>query len=64
MGFTKRYETVRAGWRAVLCIREGLCQCEREFALAKMIGQLRGRVEIKALASWLIVCMIGQIILA
>ena len=30
MGFTMRYETARAGWRAVLCIREGLCQCDRD----------------------------------
>ena len=49
-----RYETVRTGWRAVLCIRECLCQCERGVVLAKALGLRRERVDIKASASWLI----------
>ena len=34
---TARYATVRAGWRAVLCIREGLCQCDRGVDFAKIV---------------------------
>ena len=64
MGFTKRYATVRTGWRAVLCIREGLCQGERGVVQAKALGQLRERVEIKASASQTGCDLDRQIILA
>ena len=64
MGFTKRYETVRTGWRAVLCIREGLFQCERVFDFVKSLGLLRELVEMKALASQMKCSMDSQIFLA
>ncbi len=62
--FTMRYKTARAGWRAMSCIRECLCQCKRGVVLAKALGLHRERVEIKASASWLIDCLDSQIILA
>ena len=42
-----RYKTVRAGWRAVLCIREGLCQGDRDFIYCKQLP--RGLIRLRRL---------------